>query len=366
MLFQVWCMYMVHAMAPPSQNLNRKQFLGGVTASSLVVKPIVAAAEQKPDVFEVAPGSLDGQTVMITGANSGLGLESAARLAAGGATIIATARSEEKAQFAIDTVKSRVSGADIRGVVLDLASLDSIRSVPKSISNTNIDILMNNAGVMALPDERRTQDGFERQIGINFLGHFALTAILMPQLAKKARIINVSSAAHIGAKKNDIEQAIVNNMFAPSKYSQWGNYCTSKAMNILFSKELQRRFDQAGRLGSIVSLHPGVVATDLGRYLIGGSDAAGSASLDLTQKQQAQPLLQFLSYLGVLPVEKGANTQVFLAAAADSETRDLGANGGLYFDKMQVAQSSQLTQDTDLAYRVFAAGERATGVSFLV
>jgi NAD(P)-dependent dehydrogenase (short-subunit alcohol dehydrogenase family) len=156
-------------------------------------------------LFIPSPGSLLGQTILITGASTGLGLEAAKRLAAGGANVVMTTRSDSNGEAAVQKVLSYVSrndlevngGQKIVHKVLDLDNLNSVREAVQSWSDIEtIDVLLNNAGVMALPDYQLTVDGFERQIQSNHLGHFLLTALLATKLSPGARIINVSSEAH--------------------------------------------------------------------------------------------------------------------------------------------------------------------------
>ena len=149
------------------------------------------------------------------------------------------------------------------------------------------------------------------------------------------------------------------------QYTRWGNYGVSKAANILFASELQRRFDAAGLKASAVSLHPGGVATDLGRYLIQSVEAA-EAGVPLEQSYNEMNPLQRAALKGlskvVLTVEKGANTQVYLAAAADSASGDLASDGGLYFDAMAVSNPADYVKDKDTARRLWELSERLTGM----
>mmetsp|Transcript_3382 Transcript_3382/g.13057 ORF Transcript_3382/g.13057 Transcript_3382/m.13057 type:complete len:276 (-) Transcript_3382:2090-2917(-) len=260
--------------------------------------------------------------------------------------------------------------ARIEGVTLDLASLESVRSFStrlkglasfRKLQQDGLDVLVNNAGVMAIPEERRTEDGFERQVGTNYLGHFALTASLLPLLRRSGRpfrVVNVSSAANNGVDRAGLEKFSADATLDPQPYSQWGNYCASKAMNILYSKELQRRFDAAGVEASAVSLHPGAVATDLGRYLLGGSDATSTKDALASASPFVVGALKLLSGV-VLPVDEGANTQVFLASS-----ENLAADGGLYFDKMRPAAPNPATEDADLAARLWSKAVQLTGADY--
>lgn len=185
---------------------SRRGALGGlaaVGAATLATRPAVGA---EATIFEPAKGSLAGRTIVITGGNTGLGLESAARLAAAGADVVATGRTAAKARFAEEEVLRR-TGKAIRGVELDLGDLGSVKSFPTRLKGANvkkIDVLMENAGVMAIPEKLTTSNGFERQIGVNHLGHFALTSALMPLLeaAGAFRVVVVSSSATAGASRH--------------------------------------------------------------------------------------------------------------------------------------------------------------------
>jgi len=260
--------------------VRRRAVLTTAAGVALALALPTAAANAAADdaIYRPAPGSLVGTTVLITGANTGLGLESAKRLAKAGANVVIAARTQAKADGAIAKVSSGVAlAADQRlvGVSLDLADLSSVRTLPARLEaalgakDAPIDVLLNNAGVMAIPERLETADGFEKTMGINHLGHFALVAALLPSLKRAAngfRVINVSSEAHRFASTDSIKQALDANLDPPYAAGGWGNYGLSKAANVLFTVELQTRIEAAGLRGSAVSLHPGVVQTDLQRY----------------------------------------------------------------------------------------------------
>jgi len=214
------------------------------------------------------------------------------------------------------------------------------------------------AQVMALPEERRTDDGIERQIGVNFLGHFALTARLLPKMRPPFRVISVSSSANYGASERDVDAAISAPDLSLPSYSQWGSYCVSKAMNILFAAELQRRFDASGVRASSVALHPGAVATDLARYLIAGSSDATTTKDAVASSPLLTPFLKALSAF-VLPIDQGANTQVFLAGADDLANQ----GGGVYYDSMRPATPNAITLDPALATRLFDKAASLSGLT---
>jgi NAD(P)-dependent dehydrogenase (short-subunit alcohol dehydrogenase family) len=188
---------------------------------------------------------------VVTGANSGLGLVTAGRLAAAGARVVLAVRDIDRGERAAATIPGQ---REVRG--LDLADLASIRAFAEAWDE-QLDVLINNAGVMATP-ERRTKDGFELQIGTNHLGHFALTNLLLPRIAD--RVVTVSSGAHrIGQLRIDDLN------WRERSYQRWGAYGQSKLANLLFTLELQRRLAQAGSAVRALAAHPGYAATNLQR-----------------------------------------------------------------------------------------------------
>jgi NAD(P)-dependent dehydrogenase (short-subunit alcohol dehydrogenase family) len=204
---------------------------------------------------------LDGRTIVVTGANSGLGLRSAEALAEKGARVVMACRNADRAAAALDAVKSRSTGAEPEVVSLDLASLSSVREAAAHLAQRydHIDVLMNNAGIMAVP-RGRTSDGFESQIGTNHLGPFALTGLLLPSLLKAPapRVVTVSSNAHrLGRLHLD------DLFFERARYSRWRAYGQSKLANLLFTGELARRAAAAGTALVAVAAHPGYAATNL-------------------------------------------------------------------------------------------------------
>ena len=354
-----------------SARISRRSAVGlgsASAAATLLTPPAVAGAN---DVYVPVAGSAKGKTILITGANTGLGLESAKRLAVAGATVIATARTEAKAAATLEQIKAAAPGAAVSAVVLDLGSLESVKGFPARLEATigagkAIDVLMNNAGVMAIPERLTTSDGYERQVGVNHLGHFALVSVLLPSLRRARdgfRVINVSSEGHRFATADAMRAALERDL-DPPEYSQWGAYGLSKAANVLFATELQRRLDAAGVAASAVSLHPGAVQTELGRYLVQGvADAEAGVPLQ-SSYEKFNPLqraaLKGLSAL-VLTVDKGANTQVYLAVGADSGG-NLARDGGLYFNDMKVATPESYTQDATLGKRLWDVSEKLTGL----
>jgi NAD(P)-dependent dehydrogenase (short-subunit alcohol dehydrogenase family) len=204
---------------------------------------------------------LHGRTAVVTGANGGLGLETARALAGAGAHVVMAARDLEKAAAAEKSIREVHPSASLEIVPLDLGSLASVREAAERIlaSHDAIDLLVNNAGLMAIP-ERRTEDGFEMQLGVNHLGHWALTAQLLPALlrASAARVVSVTSTAHHMGRALDPE-----NPHLERSYGAWKAYGQSKLANFHFALGLQRRFEQAGVPAASLVAHPGLSDTDL-------------------------------------------------------------------------------------------------------
>lgn len=205
--------------------------------------------------------SLDGKVALVTGANSGLGLEASKLLARHGAKVLLACRNAEKAQAAAEEVRAGATAA-VEIVPLDLASLASIAAAAKLVSGSEsrLDLLINNAGLMAV-DQAKTEDGFEMQIGVNHLGHFALTAGLAPLVlgTPGSRIVTMASVAH------RLGRMYLDDLFLERRgYERWRAYCQSKLANLLFTAELHRRLTEAKATTMALAAHPGGTNTDLG------------------------------------------------------------------------------------------------------
>lgn len=316
-----------------------------------------------PPEYDPAPGSLAGRRIVITGGNTGLGKESAIRLARAGATVVITTRTEEKGRMAIEDIRKTSGSSDVHFLALDLADLASVKSFreryEKEQYGDRIDVLMNNAGVMAIPARQETADGFERQFGVNHLGHFALTGLLLPLLKKAqngARVIAVSSTAHLGGTKEQFGS----DLMAPETYTQWGAYCQSKLANVLFAKLLDKKFKDAGLDATAVSCHPGGVDTDLPRWTV---DAAGGDIGVLKKARADNVAIEAVSKFLTRNVQLGANTQVYLAAGADNDGK-YGKSGGDYFDNMAPGLLNPAATDSGLAESLWKTSEKLTGVKF--
>jgi NAD(P)-dependent dehydrogenase (short-subunit alcohol dehydrogenase family) len=205
-----------------------------------------------------------GKTALITGANTGIGFETARVLAARGARVLLACRSQAKAQDALQRITAICPGANLDVLTLDLASLASVRKAAAAVAREpRVDVLINNAGVM-VPPKTLTADGFELQFGVNHLGHFAFTGLLLPKLLKQAdaRIVNVASSAHKFGRMD------FDDLHAERGYSAGARYGMSKLANLLFTFELKRRLADAGAGHvSVLACHPGGAETDLARHL---------------------------------------------------------------------------------------------------
>ena len=204
-----------------------------------------------------------GKTIVITGANTGLGYEAARVLSAKGARVIIACRSQQKAEDAIARIENENGRVDVSHVALDLGDLSSVSNCADQLqSEDKIDILINNAGIMVPPYELTT-DGFESQFGVNHLGPFALTGLLLDKLAAAPapRVVNTSSMAHHRGK------IYFGDINAENGYRAIPRYAMSKLANLLFTYELQRRLEASGQHTLSVACHPGIADTELSRYI---------------------------------------------------------------------------------------------------
>ena len=288
---------------------------------------------------------MSGKVVLITGGTTGLGKESARALGAAGATVIITARSEEKGQVAVAQLSELVPQGDFSFEVMELSSLDSVRSFTDRFLATHdrLDVLLANAGIMAVP-YGKTNDGFELQFGTNHLGHFVLVNRLLPLLKASApsRIVNLSSAGHFAS---DILWDDPN--FDSTDYSKMEAYGQSKTANILFTVELERRYGDIGVHSWAV--HPGMVMTDLARSFT--KDDFGDLASRAKKSGMKMPTL--------VNVDVGASTQVWACARAEALE-----NPGAYLADRAVAQPSDYANDPEAAKRLWELSEQLVGESF--
>ncbi len=239
-----------------------------------------------------------GKVAVVTGANGGLGLEVARELARKGAHVVMAARDQAKAEAACAAIRAEIPGASLELVPLDLASLASVREAAAQVlaGHPRIDVLVNNAGLMGIP-ERRTEDGFEMQLAVNHLGHFALTARLLPALlvSSGARVVSVTSTGRYAGRPVD-----PHNPHLGGRYDPWRAYGQSKLANVHFALELDRRFRTAGVPARSIVVHPGFTNTDLQARSVretGGGRSqrffrAAVRRFGMTPAQGALPLLR--------------------------------------------------------------------------
>lgn len=297
--------------------------------------------------------SQSGKIAVVTGANSGLGLETTAGLAAAGATVVMACRNPSKAQAALDEIRRRVPQARLDVMALDLADLASVRRFASEFSAKypRLDILCNNAGVMALPFQK-TRDGFEMQIGTNHLGPFVLTGLLLNvlQAAPAARIVNVASVAHKTTKGLDLD----NLNWERGPYKKGDAYGKSKLANLLFTYELNRRLHQSGSSIIAVAAHPGYSATNIGDGATQGSFFA-SLAMKLGNALFAQP-----ASMGALPT-------LYAATMPDVQGGDyIGPHGFLEFAGYPVKTTSRPTaRDPQVAAGLWALSEQLTDTRYL-
>ena len=352
--------------------LGRKAFLAGAAGGALVGAAGTAGAavainnqlNNRPAPYEPEAGSMDGKVVVVTGGSSGLGLESAKRLGAAGATVVLTSRNLSKGEKAVDEVKKYLVLKDIKdsskiyNLVLDLDDLESVKSFPsayKQLGLGKIDVLLNNAGVMAIPNLQLTKDGYERTFQSNHLGHFVLTAGLFPLLNRaKTTVVNVSSMAYAVAAGKGLD---INNLNGENSYGAWASYGQSKLSNILFTQELQRRAEAAGDSWlTVVSLHPGVVQTDLSRYIVG--EEKWNALKTKGPSGVESVVLNSMALFLKTPSE-GASTQVFLASGGEGTLKK-----GAYYSDMKTQNLPPFAKDEYKAKLLWEKSEELGGVKF--
>lgn len=294
--------------------------------------------------------TLRGKTAIVTGANSGIGFVAANAFAANGARVVLACRNAKLGVEAAKRIVAAQPDAQAEFMTLDLASLNSVRAFAERVleSNHKIDILVNNAGIMMNPFEK-TADGFESQMGINHLGHFALTGLLMPALlkAKAARVVNVSSLAH-GWAKLDPDHILYEN---EREYSARIAYGNSKLANLLFTKALQQRFEAAGSQAIAVSAHPGASNTNLGRHL---------------EKRWYLRVLKPLLLAVTQPAETGALPTLRAATDPNAEGGDFYGPGGFkqYAGYPVKVGCASTAKDITAADKLWRTSERLTRVTF--
>jgi NAD(P)-dependent dehydrogenase (short-subunit alcohol dehydrogenase family) len=287
---------------------------------------------------------------VVTGANSGLGLESAKALAGAGAHVVMAARNQEKAQAAFDEIMAAHPGASLEIVELDLASQASAKAAATSIAehHPKVEILMNNAGLMAMP-ERRTEDGFEMQLGVNHFGHWTFTAVLLPALlaADSARVVTVTSTAHHMGRPIDPD-----NVDMDGNYSAWGAYGRAKLANYHFGLGLQQEFEANGTKAKSLIAHPGLSHTNLQVHTAAEGGAGTMASF-----------WKWMAAHTGMKADRGALPQ--LRAATDPDAKGGEFYGPRFINTGPAVRLPVLRRGNDQAIEtLWAISERETGVSF--
>lgn len=294
--------------------------------------------------------SLTGNFAVVTGASSGLGVETARALASAGARVLLLARNKDKLQQVANNLRQDNPDAQIDLEIMDLADLDSVRLAAAVIAKNYpvINILLNNAGVMACP-LGRTAQGFEMQFGTNHMGHFLLTCLLVPTLAADARVVSLSSGGH---KFGNMDFDDPN--YRQRDYEKWSAYGQSKTANALFAVGLDDRLKSRGI--RVFAVHPGVIMTELSRHMVQEDYQLLSASLPEGQE------MVFKS------VEQGAATSVWAATSPE-----LAGEGGIYLEDCQIAEASatganggveSYAVDHDAADRLWQLSENLVGQTF--
>jgi len=284
-----------------------------------------------------------GKIVIITGANSGLGYESTLALSDKGAHVVMACRDMRKGQVAMAPILDANPSASLEVMPLDLSDLDSVRTFAEAFQEKGgrLDILMNNAGVMAIPQREGTADGFEMQLGTNHLGHFALTGLLLDQLlaTPNSRVVTVSSNVHkMGGVNFD-------DLHSEQSYSQWGAYFQSKLANLLFANELQRRLAKASTDTISVAAHPGYAATHL---------------------QRTSVVFAFLNRFVAQDQAMGALPQLRAATDPDVQGGDYYGPDAFFEQRGYPVkvQAKSTAQDEETARQLWSVSEEMTGVQY--
>jgi NAD(P)-dependent dehydrogenase (short-subunit alcohol dehydrogenase family) len=293
---------------------------------------------------------LSGGTAIVTGANGGLGLETSRALARAGAHVVMAARNQEKAEAAVADIRGDVPDAPLEVVALDLGSQASVRAAAERIGDAHetIDILVNNAGVMGIP-ERRTVDGFEMQFGVDHLGHWSLTALLMPALlraAPSARVVTVTSTAHHMGRAVDPA-----NPHLDGKYGPWRAYGQAKLANFHFGLGLHQVLQRAGAPAASLIAHPGLSNTEL-----------QAVSVEETGGGLSQRFFHVLARRTGMAAADGARSQ--LRAATDPAAKSGEFYGPAFFNNGPPVRKPILRRigmNTAIE-RLWEVSERETGI----
>ena len=278
---------------------------------------------------EVTRGvDLKGKTILVTGCNSGLGLETARVLVNRGARVIGTGRTAQKVKDATSAF-----GSGVTPLACELSDPTSVRACVEAVKKdgARLDAIICNAGIMALPELKQAY-GYELQFFTNHIGHFILTTGLLDRLGDKGRVVILSSGAHFAAPREGIQ---FDNLSGEKGYASWGAYGQAKLANLLFAKELSRRLADTGKTAN--AIHPGVIQTNLARNM----------------PAAARFIFGFAGPFVLKNVAQGAATQCYVAVHPDA-----ASISGEYFADCNIAKSSEISRDAALATKLWTQTER--------
>lgn len=298
---------------------------------------------------------LSGKRAVVTGVTGGLGFHTALELGRAGAGLTFTARNPQKADDTLARLREELPEVDVEVLSLDLADLADVRRAAEELGSRHdrVDVLVNNAGIM-IPPYSATADGFELQIGTNHVGHFAWTAQVWPLLADDARVVSVSSLAHLQAKGIDLRSLTPEG--SPRRYRRWVSYAESKLANLSFALELDRRLRAGGKAVLSTAAHPGFARTELQKTGV----AMGNPFLG-TVVQQVSALASQSAAAGALPSLRAATDPTFTGGEYVGPASLGGTRGAPV-----IAGMTRWARDEQLARDLWAATEQATGVTFEV
>jgi NAD(P)-dependent dehydrogenase (short-subunit alcohol dehydrogenase family) len=302
-------------------------------------------------VEEMSP--MEGETVVVTGANSGLGYEATRAFADAGATVVMACRSEERGEAAATDIRRTVRGGNLEVRVCDLADLDSVAAFAEGVHTEaeGIGVLCNNAGVMAIP-RQETADGFEMQLGVNHLGHFALTGHLLPELRAsegESRVVTQSSRAHTAGEMD------FSDLQSEREYGKWSAYGRSKLANLLFAYELQRRLDEHDEDIVSVACHPGYADTEL--QFRGPREEGSSVRMGLMTV--ANNLFGQSAERGALPMLYAATGEAVTGGEYVGPSGFMRMRGSPEFQTSNAASRNEAD-----AERLWTVSEELTGVEY--
>lgn len=331
----------LHAKTAQKEEKKTRSFVSQYNASSRRVFNLVASQlfHRMPRWFQgsrcLNAVRLDNKVVVITGANTGIGKETARELSRRGAEVVMACRDLQKAEEAAKEISAETNNK-VTTLKLDLASLSSVRTAAQQLiaQQPKIHILINNAGVMVCP-QWKTEDGFEMQLGVNHLGHFLWTLLLLPTIRNSApaRIINLSSVAHEGGQIN------FDDIMMDKNYDATRAYCRSKLANILFTKSLDKQL--AGTGVTTYAVHPGVVQTELGRHL------------NESTNRVIHDSFHFFGRFFFKTAEMGAQTSIH-CATDESVTEQSGS----YFSDCAVKVPNSKAEDMEVAEHLWNISEQ--------